>query len=79
METPQQGVTLFSAILVLIGTLVIVQLWLLAASLDAVYSHHFGVLLPAAASSLVLFLLGGGLLWYVIAFDERLRHWSRRG
>lgn len=78
METRQQGATLFSAILVLIATLVIVQLWLLAASLDAVYGRQPGVLIPAAIGSAVLFLLAAALLWYVVAFDERLRQWGRR-
>ena len=35
METRQQGTTLFSAILVLIATLVVIQLWLVAAALEA--------------------------------------------
>ena len=35
--------------------------------------------LPTAIASGVLFALSGGLLWYVVAFDARLRHWSRRG
>jgi len=34
METRQQGSTLFSAVLVLIGLLVVIQLWLLAAAVD---------------------------------------------
>lgn len=78
METRQQGATLFSALLVLIGTLVVVQLWLLAASLDALYSHEMTLLVPAAIGSVVLFAVSGGLLWYVVAFDRRLREWGPR-
>lgn len=78
METRQQGATLFSAILVLIGTLVVIQLWLVAASVDAVYSHDTRALVPAAIGSIVLFVLSAGLLWYVVAFDARLRQWGRR-
>lgn len=78
METRQQGATLFSAIVVLIATLVIVQLWLMAASVDAVYSRDATVLWPAALGSIVLFLLSAGLLWYVVAFDARLRQWGPR-
>ena len=37
------------------------------------------VLVPAALASGVLFALSGGLLWYVVSFDERLRHWGPRG
>ncbi len=73
METRQQGATLFSAILVLIGTLVVVQLWILAATVDARLAGARDVLLPAAIASIVLFLVSGGLLLYVFAFDARLR------
>lgn len=73
METRQQGSVLFSGVLVLIATLVIIQLWLLAAALEALLAHQTGVLLPAAAGSLFLFLFNGGLLWYVVAFDRRVK------
>ncbi|MDE3155405.1 MAG: hypothetical protein KGN76_09905 [Acidobacteriota bacterium] len=73
METRRQGTTLFSAILALIATLVIIQLWLVASALDAYLARQFDVLVPAAASSLVLFLVNGGLLLYVLGFDRRLR------
>jgi len=79
METRQQGTTLFSAILVLIATLVVIQLWLVAAALEALLARDIGVLVPTAAASAALFLMSAGLLWYVIAFDERLRHWGWRG
>ena len=79
METRQQGSTLFSAVLVLIGLLVVIQLWLLAAAVDALRSRQVVVLVPTAIASGVLFALSGGLLWYVVSFDARLRHWSLRG
>jgi hypothetical protein len=79
METRQQGSTLFSAVLVLIAILVIIQLWLVAAAVDALMSRQMVVLVPTAIASGVLFALSGGLLWYVVSFDARLRHWSRRG
>jgi len=79
METRQQGSTLFSAILVLIALLVVIQLWLVAAALEAVLAHQFGVLLPAALASGALFALSAGLLWYVVSFDARLRQWGPRG
>ncbi len=73
MRTRQQGLTLFTAILWLIGTVVIIQLWLLAAALDALLGGERSVLVPAALASLVLFLLNGSLLLFVIRFDRRLR------
>ena len=79
METHQQGTVLFSAILVLIATLVIIKLWLVAAALDALLARQTTVLIPTAVASIVLFLMSGGLLWYVVSFDARLRRWSPRG
>ena len=79
METRQQGSILFSAVLVLIALLVVIQLWLVAAALDALFGRQFVVLVPTAIASGMLFALSGGLLWYVVSFDARLRHWTRRG
>jgi Family of unknown function (DUF6755) len=79
METRQQGSTLFSAVLVLIALLVVIQLWLLATAVDALLAQETTVLAPTAVASGVLFVLSGGALWYVVSFDARLRHWSRRG
>lgn len=79
METRQQGSTLFSAVLVLIAILVVIQLWLVAATVDALMARETTVLVPTAVASTVLFVMSGALLWYVISFDARLRHWSRRG
>jgi len=79
METRQQGATLFSAILLLIAILVVIQLWLVAAALDALLARQIAVLVPTAVASIVLLVLNGGLLWYVVSFDARLRHWGSRG
>jgi hypothetical protein len=40
METRQQGLTLFSAVLVLIAILVVIQLWLVTAALEALLARH---------------------------------------
>jgi hypothetical protein len=79
METRQQGSTLFSAVLVLIAILVVIQLWLVAAAVDALLARQTTVLVPTAIASSVLLVLSAGLLWYVVSFDARLRHWARRG
>ena len=79
METRQQGSTLFSAVLVLIATLVVIQLWLVAAALEALLARQIAVLVPTALASGVLFIVSGGLLWYVVSFDDRLRRWGARG
>ena len=75
METRQQGSILFSAVLVLIALLVVIQLWL-AAALEALSARQFAVLVPTAIASGTLFVLSGGLLWYVVSFDARLRQWG---
>jgi hypothetical protein len=69
----QQGLTLYTAVLWLIGTVVVIQLWLVAAALDALLGGETGVLIPAAIASLALFLLNAGLLTLVLRFDRRLR------
>jgi hypothetical protein len=79
VETRQQGSILFSAVLVLIALLVVIQLWLVAAALDALLARQFVVLVPTAIVSGLLFALSGGLLWYVVSFDARLRQWGPRG
>jgi hypothetical protein len=79
VETRQQGSVLFSAVLVLIALLVVIQLWLVSAALDALVGRHFVVLVPTAVASGLLFALSGGLLWYVVSFDARLRQWGPRG
>lgn len=79
METRQQGTILFSAVLILIATLVVIQLWLVAAALDAFLARQIAVLVPTALASAALFMLSAGLLWYVLSFDARLRQWGPRG
>jgi Sec-independent protein secretion pathway component TatC len=78
VETREQGSTLFAAILVLIAPIVAIQLWLVAAALDALAARQTATLVPMAAASVGLFLVSGALLWYVVSFDARLRQWGRR-
>jgi hypothetical protein len=73
MSYRQQGQQLFTAIAVLIGILVIVQLWLLGVSLDGVLGGDPASAIAAAIASLVLLGVNGGLLLYVRAFDRRTR------
>jgi hypothetical protein len=73
METRRQGLTLITALCVLIGVVVVIQIWLMAAAVDALLSEDRAVLLPSALVSAALLGLNGGLLWYVLSFDERVR------
>jgi len=68
-----QGTTLFTALLVLIGIGVVVQLWLLSASVDAVFRHDGRIPALAAIGSVFLFLVNGGLLLFVFGFDRKIR------
>ena len=73
MQTRQQGSVLFAGVLVLIATLVIIQLWLLTAALEALLAHTYDVLVPATIASLVLFVVNALLLGYVVSFDRKIR------
>ena len=67
----RQGASFFSAILVLVATMVMIQLWLVAAALDALLSNDHEVLLPAALGSLAIFAVNGLLLLAALRFDRR--------
>ena len=60
----RQGIKLLTAISAFIGTLVVIQLWLVAASLEALYSDDTAVLVPATVASAVLFLVNLLLLMW---------------
>lgn len=66
----KQGSTLFSGINAIIGTLVIIQLWLVSVSLEALFSYEPSVLVPATIASFVLFGINGLMLKHALRFDE---------
>jgi len=68
-----QGTTLFTALLVLIGIGVLVQLWLLAASVDALMRRQHGIPAYAALGSAAVFVVNGLLVLYVINFDRKIK------
>jgi hypothetical protein len=68
-----QGTTLFTALLALIGIGVVVQLWLLAASVDALLRHEGGTPAHAAIGSFILFVINGLLVLYVFNFDRKVK------
>ena len=77
METQRQGIALLTALCVVIATLLIVQLWLVAGSLDALLGGAIGTLTPAAVVSLLLFIVNVGLLALALRFDARVRQATR--
>jgi hypothetical protein len=76
VETRKQGLTMITALCVLIGVVLIIQLWLVAAALDALLGGDTSVLAASAVVSFALFVLNAGLLWYVLTFDDRVRRSS---
>jgi hypothetical protein len=70
MSVRTQGTTLFSAILVLVATTVVLQLWLLTFSMEALLRRNYSTLVPAAIASTALFVLNAGLVRYVFRFDR---------
>jgi threonine/homoserine/homoserine lactone efflux protein len=74
MSTRQsQGTTLFTALLALVGISVVVQLWLLAATVDALLRHEAATPLYAAIASGALFVINGLLVLYVFGFDKKIK------
>lgn len=70
MSLRRQGTTLFAAILALVTSAVVLQLWLLTVSMEALLSGEYRILVPAAAASTVLLAINAGLLRYVFRFDR---------
>ncbi len=62
-----------TAICAFIAVLLVIQIWLVSAALEALLSNDRGVLIPAAIASLVLFAINGGMLVHAVRFDDGLR------
>jgi hypothetical protein len=73
MSTREQGTVLFTGILFLVATTVVIQLWLLTVSMEALLSGTMRILVPAASASTVLLFINAGLLRYVFRFDRQIR------
>jgi hypothetical protein len=65
-----QRVLILSGIAPLVVLIVVLQLWLLTATMNAYLGNDRGVAAPAAAASLVCFLLNLGLLRYVYRLEH---------
>lgn len=69
--THEQRITIVYGILCLVVVLVVLQLWLLTATMNAYLGGDYGVLWPALGVSVVCFLLNLGLLRYLYALESR--------
>jgi hypothetical protein len=65
-----QRKTILAGVLCLVMILVILQLWLLTATMDAYLGGDESVLLPAALASIACLALNLGLLWYVYGLER---------
>ena len=65
-----QRTTIVHGILCLVFILVILQLWLLTATMNAFLGGDDAAVLPAALASLVCLALNVGLLWYVYRMES---------
>jgi len=71
--TRDQRTTVVHGMLAFVVMLVILQLWLLTATMNAYLGGDESVVLPAAGASLVLLLLNGGLLRYLYYIERMYR------
>lgn len=65
-----QRMTIVTGILTLVIVIVILQLWLLTATMNAYLGGDASILWPAALASLVGFGLNCGLLWYLYGLER---------
>jgi hypothetical protein len=65
-----QKKTIVAGILSFVVVLVILQLWLFTATMNAYLGGDEAILWPAALASLVCLGLNVGLLWYLYALEQ---------
>lgn len=68
--TREQRTTIIYGILCLVLLIVVIQLWLLTATMNAFLGGDSSVVWPAAFASLMCLSLNLGLLWYVFAIER---------
>jgi predicted Co/Zn/Cd cation transporter (cation efflux family) len=69
----KRGLTAIDGALALIALLLIVQMWLLTATLESYLAGHHEVVVPAAIISGLLFLVCAGLYFFVRRIDAEAR------
>lgn len=65
-----QRITVVNGILVFVILIVVLQLWLFTATMNAYLGGDMSIIVPAALVSLVCFFLEAGLLWYLYELDR---------
>lgn len=69
--TRDQRMTIVYGILCIVLIIVMLQLWLLMATMNAYLGGDQAVIVPGALGSLVCFGLNAGLLWYIHRMERR--------
>ena len=64
-----QRMPIVNAMLAFVVLIVILQLWLLTATMNAYLGGDTSTVVPAAFGSLACFGLNAGLLWYLVGLD----------
>lgn len=65
-----QRMTIVNAMLAFVVLVVILQLWLLTATMNAYLGGDTATVVPAAVGSLVCLGLNAGLLWYLFGLEK---------
>lgn len=65
-----QRLTIATGILFIVVIIIILQLWLFTATMNAYLGGDTAILWPAAIASLVCLGLNGGLLWYLYGLEK---------
>ena len=64
-----QRMTIVNGILLFVVLIVVLQLWLLIATMNAYLGGDDTIVVPAALASLACLALNAGLLWYLFRLD----------
>lgn len=67
----QQKMTIVFGIFSVVVIMVVLQLWLLTATMNAFLAGQERVIVPAAIASIICFALNAGLLSYVYKMERR--------
>ena len=68
--TREQRLTIIYGILCIVLLIVMLQLWLLTATMNAYLGGDHSVIWPAALASLICLGLNAGLLWYIRKIEQ---------
>lgn len=68
--TRQQRMTIVNGMLAFVLVLIVLQLWLLTATMNAFLGGDDGIVWPAAGASAICLMLNAGLLRYLYYIDR---------